>query len=58
MQILTIEDLLGDKQISYPGLHVATYRKAAKSRGKKAETLALPLTDSIEDDIEEDEDSE
>lgn len=46
IQILTIAQLLMGQQIAYPRLLDVTYKKAPKSRGKAAETIALPLTKS------------
>lgn len=56
IQILTIEQLLEGKQISYPGLHVVTYKKAKLAKGKKAESMMLPLEEV--DDVEEDDEGE
>jgi hypothetical protein len=35
---------------AYPRLLDVTFKQAPKARGKAAETLALPLTESVEDD--------
>jgi DNA modification methylase len=43
IQILTIEELLGGKQIQFPHIQVETFKQAPKSKAKAAENLTFDL---------------